>query len=77
MIAVKIGIAAFVVPFMFVYGPSLLFVGNLLTILTTLITASFGVLALAVGVQGWWYAQLMVYERIFLIIAALKLTTRV
>ena len=72
-IGFRLGIAAYIVPFMFVYGPSLLFVGNLFTILTTLLTASFGVLALAVGVQGWWYAQLRGYERIILIAGALML----
>ena len=69
----RLGIAAYIVPFMFIYGPSILFVGNALTILTTLITASLGVLALAVGIQGWWYIKVKVHERIFLIIAAIFL----
>ncbi|MFH1758777.1 MAG: TRAP transporter permease [Pseudomonadota bacterium] len=69
----RLGIAAYIVPFMFVYGPSLLFVGSPLTILTTLLTASFGVLALAGGVQGWWHTEIRLHERILLMIAAILL----
>lgn len=69
----RLGIAAYIVPYMFVYGPFLLFVGKPVTIITTLITASLGVLALAAGIQGWWYTQLKGYERLCLIGAALLL----
>ena len=72
-IAFRLGIAAYIVPFMFIYGPSLLFIGHPLTILITLGTASIGVLALAAGVQGWWYAQIMPHERALLLFSALLL----
>jgi len=69
----RLGIAAYIVPFMFIYGPSILFVGNVSSILITATTSIFGVLSLAAGVQGWWYDKIKNYERAFLIFAAFLL----
>ena len=46
--AVRIGAPGFIIPFMFVYEPSLLFVGSLWEILSTFITATIGVVMLLV-----------------------------
>lgn len=51
--ALKLALAAFIVPYMFVYGPTLLFEGGALSIIRSCITALIGVAALAVGVHGW------------------------
>ncbi len=50
--AMRIAATGFVVPFMFVYGPSLLFIGSAFDIITSAISASFGVIALAAGHDG-------------------------
>ena len=50
--AVRLGLIAFIVPFMFVYEPSLLARGDAYTILTTLVTSVIGVLALGSALQG-------------------------
>lgn len=50
--AVRLGLIAFIVPFMFVYEPSLLAKGEVNTILTTLVTSVVGVLALGSALQG-------------------------
>ncbi|MCV2892446.1 TRAP transporter permease [Lentibacter sp. XHP0401] len=50
----KIGISAFIVPFMFFYNGALLFDGAWYEILRAGATAVFGVFLLSSGVQGWW-----------------------
>src|SRR5690606_1819865 len=45
--AVKIGLTGYVIPFMFVFGPSLLLIGDLTDIIVTAITATIGVTCLA------------------------------
>ena len=50
----KIGIAAFVVPFMFFYNSALLMDGTTIEIVRVLITASIGIYLLAAGAQGWF-----------------------
>jgi TRAP-type uncharacterized transport system fused permease subunit len=58
---------------MFVYGPSLLFVGNWGEILTTVVSASLGVVALAAGLHGWFLTSARPWERLALIAGALLL----
>ena len=68
----KIGISAFVVPFMFFYNSSLLMDGSWLEILRAGATAVFGVFLLSSGVQGWWAGNTANWLlRIGLMIAAL------
>jgi TRAP-type uncharacterized transport system fused permease subunit len=69
----RIGAAGFIVPFMFVYGPSLLFIGSTFDIITSVISASFGVIALAAGMVGWFVKELKPWERIVLVAAAVLL----
>ena len=67
----KLGLAAFIVPFMFFYNPALLMEGALLTILQALVTALVGVYALASGVQGWFFGHAPWLVRGLLFIAAI------
>lgn len=71
--AMRIGATGFIVPFMFVYGPSLLFVGSAFDIITSVISASFGVIALAAGMMGWFVKALKPWERVVLVAAAFLL----
>ncbi|MGI3129665.1 TRAP transporter permease [Halopseudomonas pachastrellae] len=50
----KIGLAAFIVPFMFFYNSALLMNDSIPAIVQALITASAGVYLLSAGVQGWF-----------------------
>ena len=68
----KIGIAAFIVPFMFFYNSAILMDGTTLEIMRAGITATFGVFLLSAGVQGWFIgARSAWYLRVGLIAAAL------
>jgi TRAP transporter 4TM/12TM fusion protein len=71
--AMKIAATAFIVPFMFVYGTSLLFIGTWFDIITSFISASFGVIALAAGLMGFFVKELKAWERIVLVAAAFLL----
>jgi len=62
--ASRLGIVGFVVPFMFVYAPELLLFGNLGDILWALLTASIGVLLLAVAAEGYLFSDMPWYLRI-------------
>jgi TRAP transporter 4TM/12TM fusion protein len=71
--AMKIAATGFIVPFMFVYGTSLLFIGPWFDIITSSISASFGVIALAAGLMGFLVKELQLWERLLLVGAALLL----
>jgi TRAP transporter 4TM/12TM fusion protein len=71
--AVRVGAAGFIVPFMFVFEPSLLMIGDWFTILTSAISATIGVICLAAGLHGYLLREVRLWERIALIIAAVLL----
>ena len=50
----KIGIAAFIVPFMFFYNSAILMDGSWVEVTRAALTAVFGVFLLSSGVQGWF-----------------------
>ena len=68
----KIGISAFVVPFMFFYNSALLMDGTWYEVARAGATAIFGVFLLSSGVQGWWAARMASWPiRVGLIVVAL------
>lgn len=71
--AMKIGATGFIVPYMFVYGPSLLLIGSPLKVIMTIISASIGVIALSAGLMGWFFKAANPLERIGLVGAAILL----
>jgi TRAP-type uncharacterized transport system fused permease subunit len=72
--AMKIGFAAYIVPYMFVYGPAILMKGSWHEILLAVCTALLGVLAAAAGFQGFLFRwRLGIPERLFLGVSALAL----
>lgn len=71
--AMKAGATGFIVPFMFVYGPSLLLIGSPMNIITTIISASIGVVLLSAGLMGWLFKETTLLERAMLIAGAICL----
>jgi TRAP transporter 4TM/12TM fusion protein len=68
----KIGLTAFIVPFMFFYNAALLMEGEWFVILRAFVTACIGVFFLAAAIQGWfWGAHSNWVVRGILLIAAL------
>jgi TRAP transporter 4TM/12TM fusion protein len=72
-ISLKMGLAVFIVPFMFFYSPLLLGQGSLLHILPVLATAIVGVLLLACATEGWFGRPIGLALRTPLFVAALCL----
>jgi TRAP transporter 4TM/12TM fusion protein len=71
--AVRIGAPGFIIPFMFAYEPSLLFVGSAWEIISTFISASIGVIMLAGGLIGWFAWKTNIVERLLLVAGAVLL----
>ena len=68
----KIGISAFIVPFMFFYNSAILMDGTWLEVIRAGATAIFGVYLLSSGVQGWFMGDKTAwFMRVGLIITAL------
>jgi TRAP transporter 4TM/12TM fusion protein len=68
--SVKIGAAGFIVPFMFVYEPALLMIGDWTTIAAATATPAAGALLLAAGLHGYLIRSASLWERAFLVAAA-------
>ena len=72
--AVKLGLTGYIIPFMFVYGPSLLLIGDASTIALTIVSATVGVICLAGGLHSYFFfGTTRIWERIMLIGAAFAL----
>ncbi len=73
MQAFKIGAAAYLVPYLFVYSPTLLLEGQPIRIILSVITAIIGVVFLAGAIQGWFIKFLSYPLRLLLLIASLSM----
>jgi TRAP transporter 4TM/12TM fusion protein len=71
--AMKVGAAGFIVPFMFVFEPALLLIGDPWVSLRAFATASVGCLALAAGLHGYLLTAASPWQRVLLVAAALGL----
>ena len=72
--AVKLGLTAFIVPFMFIYGPEILMVGKPSHIVLAAVTSLLGVYFLSCFTEGWGpFGGLKRHERVLLAGAALML----
>nr|WP_298250380.1 TRAP transporter permease [uncultured Halomonas sp.] len=67
----KIGLAAFIVPFMFFYSPAMLMEGSWPQILRVGVTATLGIILLAAVVQAWFFGPTKAWQRVVMLIAAL------
>ena len=71
--AVRVGAAGFIVPFMFVFEPSLLMMGSWTDIFQSFVTATIGTVCLAAGMFGYLLRDARMWERLALVGAALLL----
>ena len=67
----KIGLAAFIVPFMFFYSPAMLMEGSGLQILRVGVTATLGIVMLAAAVQAWFFGPIKTLVRLALLVGAM------
>lgn len=71
--AVRLAIAGFIIPYMFVYGPPLILIGAPWEIVLAIISGLIGTLCLAGAVQGWLLHRAALLERALLLPAAFLL----
>jgi TRAP transporter 4TM/12TM fusion protein len=69
----RLGIVAYIVPFVFVFHPALIFHGTWAQIVTTVVTASVGVILLGIGCAGYLFRPLGWGRRALIIAAGLLL----
>jgi len=71
--AMRIAAPTYIVPFMFIYEPSLMLIGDWFESLTSTVSAVIGVMCLAAGLQGYLLREARWWERAVLVAAALLL----
>jgi TRAP transporter 4TM/12TM fusion protein len=69
----RLGIVAYIVPFVFVYHPALILQGSLAEILITIFTASVGVILLGIGCAGYLFRPLGWAQRAWAMLAGMLL----
>lgn len=72
-LAVKFAIAAFIVPFAFVYSTELLMFGSWISILTATVTATAGMIFIAAGIEGYFRSVLPGWARLLVAAGGLGL----
>jgi len=70
-LAFRLGIAGFIVPFMFVYSPELLLHGEPMRIVWVLFTSMAGIICLAIVAEGWLFTNTNIMERMLLLVASI------
>ncbi len=71
--AVKLAATGYIIPFMFVFGPSLLLIGEPMEVALSTVTAVAGVTLLTGGISGYFFAPATMLNRLVFIAAALVL----
>ena len=71
--ALKLGLAAFILPFMFVMNPALILQGNVLEVLQCIFTATVGILSMSITLEGFFLEKLPVWQRVIFGVAAITL----
>jgi TRAP transporter 4TM/12TM fusion protein len=71
--AVRIAATSFIVPFMFVYEPALLMIGDWPTIIWSSLTATIGIIIFAAGLHGYFLIHSAFWQSALLVVAGLLL----
>ncbi|MFP3091330.1 TRAP transporter permease [Treponema sp. TIM-1] len=72
--ATRLAITAFIIPYIFVFSPSMLFIDTTpLEVIRIVVTSCFGMLGLSVGLEGYMLRKVIVPERIMAIAGGLLL----
>ena len=69
--AMRVGWAAFILPFVFVASPALLFEGDAAEIVTTLALSAVGITAVTAGIVGFWSRKLGPLARVAFVVGGL------
>ena len=67
--AMRFGWPAYVVPFLFVYAPSLILRGSVVDMITSILLAGVGVTVVSIALTGFYKRTLVWWERILMLVA--------
>ena len=69
----KVGIAKYIVPFAFVYNPSLLMEGPIIWSLYSLVAVLLAYWLMTLGLEGWFNGKLNLYKRTLVLLGSVTL----
>lgn len=69
-IAMRLAVVEYIIPFIFIYNPSLLFLGPWTTILTSFLTATVGVSMIGCATMGYLAGPLNIFMRLAILIGS-------
>ena len=72
-VAMRLGLAGFIVPYMFYFAPTLLLQGSVLDIILNSATAFLGIVSLSAGIMGFWLRRLSPSDRLILMVCGFLL----
>jgi len=72
-VAWKLGLAGYILPFMFVFGNELIMIGTPLMIMKAIVTAVIGIFALCCGLERYYMKNLNIVQMLLMFAAALLL----
>lgn len=72
-LAMRLGLVAFILPYLFVYNPVLLMEGSISNIITAFFTAALGITGFASALNGYLFTMMHMWKRIVLFFGALLL----
>ena len=75
LMSFRLGIASYIVPFMFFYAPEILGIGEPIMIALRTATALLGILALASAVQAYFHGHLGKLQRLLMFVACFSLVS--
>ena len=71
--ACRLGVVAFIVPFMFIYNPTIILKGDIAFIIISIIQTVLGVMAVVYGISGYIYKKMSILKRILLSVGGVSL----
>jgi len=71
--AMRLGIGCFLIPFVSIFSPALMGIGNVGEVITSFVTAFIGVIFIAAALEGYMFAKVSIWQRILFALAGLGL----
>lgn len=71
--ACRLGVVAYLIPFFFMFEPSLILEGEVTDIIWSLFTATIGVYTISAGIEGWLRKKIEMWERAVTFVGAILL----
>lgn len=73
LVAFRMALVGFIIPFIMVYSPSIMFIGQPLEILLVIVTSLIGAYSIAVAIEGWYKKHLHFLARLSLLIGGITM----